>query len=303
MKLSEIQIRDPYILPVQSCAAYFLFGTTDKDCWGAPGVGFDCYRSTDLENWEGPIQAFRPKPDFWAEKNFWAPEVHAYRGLYYMFASFKSADRLRGTQVLVADNPQGSYEPWSDGLVTPAEMQTLDGTLYIDGEGQPWMVFCHEWVQILDGSIVAIRLTDDLKQTTGEPVTLFNASAAPWCKPFQVDDPARLINPDPNSIEKDLYVTDGPFLHRTPNGTLLMLWSSFGDKGYAMGLARSASGEILGPWTQDPQPLWAEDGGHGMFFRSFAGDLYVTLHQPNKTPEERAAFYRLAEQNDTIALV
>ena len=81
-----------------------------------------------------------------------------------------------------------------------------------------------------------------------------------------------------------------------------MLWSSFGEQGYAMGLARSNSGSVLGPWTHDPEPLWATDGGHGMFFRDFAGQLFVTLHQPNKSPLERAAFFPLAESDDSLRL-
>ncbi len=302
MNLSDIQIRDPYILPVESSGMYYLYGTTDKEPWGPRGVGFDCYRSKDLQNWEGPIEAFRPRPGFWATRHYWAPEVHAYKSRYFMFASFVSDERLRGTQILVADKPEGPFELWSDGPVTPEKMQALDGTLHIDDEGKPWMVFCHEWVQVLDGAMVAMRLSDDLKQAEGEPVALFHASAAPWVNSFRVDDPKRLVNPDPKSIEKDLTVTDGPFLHRTSNGTLLMLWSSFGKKGYAMGLARSESGNILGPWVQDAEPLWAEDGGHGMFFRTFDGDLYVTLHQPNNTPNERAAFYRLVEMEDGLRL-
>ncbi|MFF7468679.1 hypothetical protein [Streptomyces sp. NPDC008092] len=35
---------------------------------------------------------------------------------------------------------------------------------------------------------------------------------------------------------------DGPFLFRLGSSHLLLLWSSHGDRGYAMGLAHSASG-------------------------------------------------------------
>ncbi len=66
-------------------------------------------------------------------------------------------------------------------------------------------------------------------------------------------------------------MTDGPFLHRTASGALLMLWSSFSTKGYAMGIARSESGTVVGPWIQEKKPIWKEDGGHGMIFRAFDG--------------------------------
>ncbi|MGW1786951.1 hypothetical protein ACWCQQ_49070 [Streptomyces sp. NPDC002143] len=64
-----------------------------------------------------------------------------------------------------------------------------------------------------------------------------------------------------------------------------MLWSSHGDQGYAIGLAHSASGHITGPWTQDETALWPEDGGHGMIVRLADGELALTLHQPNGTPD------------------
>ena len=81
-----------------------------------------------------------------------------------------------------------------------------------------------------------------------------------------------------------------------------MLWSTLGKDGYTMGLARSTSGDISGPWDQLPEPLWTEDGGHGMLFRSFEGQLYLTLHQPNNTPEERPHFFEIKETKDNICL-
>ena len=36
---------------------------------------------------------------------------------------------------------------------------TLDGTLYVDRAGKPWMVYAHEWIQKVDGTMEAIPLT------------------------------------------------------------------------------------------------------------------------------------------------
>lgn len=57
---------------------------------------------------------------------------------------------------------------------------TLDGTLYVDPSGQPWMVYAHEWLQTVDGTMEAIRLAPDLTRTIGDPVLLFKASDASW---------------------------------------------------------------------------------------------------------------------------
>lgn len=74
-----------------------------------------------------------------------------------------------------------------------------------------------------------------------------------------------------------------------------MLWSSMGTQGYAMGIARSTTGSILGPWVQDPKPIYEQDGGHGMMFRTFDGRLILTFHTPNNTPDERPIFLELNE--------
>lgn len=293
LRLDEIQIRDPFLLPLPEEDVHYLFGSTDADIWNPPATGFDCYRSTDLTVWEGPIPAFRPPAGFWSDRNFWAPEVHRYRERFFMFATFKADGVARGTQILVADEPAGPYRPWSDGPVTPRDWECLDGTLHVDDDGSPWIVYCHEWVQVGDGEVVAQRLSEDLRGTADDPVLLFHASEAAWARPLQ----HRLLPPGVNG-----YVTDGPFLHRLASGALLMLWSSHGEAGYAMGVARSASDGVLGPWEQQPEPIWARDGGHGMIARTLHGDLLLTLHQPNRTPDERPVLRRLIETDDGVRL-
>jgi hypothetical protein len=163
--------------------------------------------------------------------------------------------------------------------VTPPAWECLDGTLHVDDAAQPWMVFCHEWVQIADGAMCAMRLSADLRAPAGDPVDLFRASDAPWACPI--------------GEGKNAYVTDGPFVMRPGDGSLLMLWASIGRTGYAQGVARSPSGDIRGPWQQVGEPLYAEDGGHGMVFRTFNGDLMMALHAPNGPKEERPVFIPL----------
>jgi hypothetical protein len=274
----QIQLRDPFVLPVPQEGMYYLFGTTDKNCWGA-GTGFDTYRSKDLALWEGPLPAFRPPSGFWADQNFWAPEAYSYKGAWYLFASFKAAGHARGTQILKAAHPEGPYLPLSSGPLTPSDWECLDGTLFVETSGKPWMIFCHEWVQVGDGEICAMPLTSDLSKADGKPVVLFRASEASWSSAFRGDK----------------HVTDGPFLHRTKSGRLLMLWSTIGPEGYTLGYAFSSTGDILGPWVQAKTPLFGRDGGHGMIFRSFGGGLFLTLHHPNKSPNERARFIPIEE--------
>jgi hypothetical protein len=108
--------------------------------------------------------------------------VHAYGGKYYLFVTFTADDTLpspwpediglkvnkRGTQVLVADGPLGPFRPFPTGRIRLPVWAALDGTLYVEDK-QPWLVFCHEWLQTKDGTIDALRLSKDLSATEGKP--------------------------------------------------------------------------------------------------------------------------------------
>lgn len=187
-----------------------------------------------------------------------------------------------------ADRVEGPYLPWSDGPVTPADRPCLDATLYVDPDGQPWTVFCHEWIDAGDGTICAQRLSADLRTAIGPVGTLFAASESGWAVPLDLPPHKQHLG--------TCHVTDGPYLHRPATGGLIMIWSSFTADGYALGQARSTSGDVLGPWEHHPDPLVTGGGGHGMVFRDLAGELRLTWHSPNGSPDERARFSRLTDR-------
>ncbi len=289
LKNSDIHIRDPFVLPVEAEQQYYLYGTTGAEAWTNHATGLDYYTGRDLEHWEGPFPAFRPEAGFWADRNYWAPEVHAFRGKYYMFVTFKSEGARRGTQILAADSPRGPFRPISEGPVTPREWECLDGTLFVDDDDQPWMVFCHEWVQVGDGEICALRLSTDLTAAVGEPMLLTRASEAAWAE--------ELV-----SKNRRGYVTDGPSMYRLANGELVMLWSSFRGGRYGVGVAKSASGGIAGPWVHVAEPLYEADGGHCMVFKTFEGELRLAFHRPNPNPQERPQFVALRENGGGLEI-
>ena len=169
----------------------------------------------------------------------------------------------------------------------PPDMMTLDGTFWVE-DGVPYMVFCHEWVQIKDGTVEYVRLADDLSATAGEPKRLFNGSDAAWSQ---------------KSGQYGCHVTDGPWLYRTKTGKLAMLWTSGGYKGYTTGLAISDSGKLAGPWRQQAEPIYGangEDGGHAMMFKRLDGQLMMILHSPNIVPKERAVLLEMEDLGDTL---
>lgn len=299
LKISEIRIRDPFIYPDSKTKTYYMYAQMSNRL-GENNLqkGVEVYTSKNLKEWQGHSAVFNVPNDFWATWMVWAPEVHFYKDKYYLFVTFTSRDTLgpqtngtqwpklykRGTQILMSDSPSGPFQPFRNGPHTPENWQALDGTLFIEDE-KPYMIFCHEWVQIKDGTMEFIRLKDDLSGTIGSPVTMFKGSDAPWVK------------------RSDRYITDGPFFYRTFQNELLMIWSSFGEQGYAVGIAVSQSKKLKGPWKQNPTPLFSNDGGHGMIFKTFNDVLVIALHQPNRSPEERLNLYRLKDTGNSLEIV
>jgi hypothetical protein len=196
---------------------------------------------------------------------------------------------LRGTTVAQADSPTGPFELiGGDGPHPPRDFMTTDGTLFIDENKKPWMVYCHDWTQILDGTFEAVPLSDDLSGTIGDPIYLFKASDGPW-----LASQSRVTSDERN------YVSDGPQLFRTQGDYLLMLWSSHTiEHGYVQTVARSKTGNLAGPWEQ-LEPIVREDSGHGMLFRSFEGQLMLVVQQPFGR-WARARLYDMEDAGDAL---
>ena len=289
MKASEFRIRDPYVL--LDGGKYYLYGTTRlaaDSISGTGKMGFDVYVSDDLVEWDGPHAVFDPPADFWGIRDFWAPEVHYYKGAYYIFATFKDSGMLHGIGILKSDSPMGPFHVHSEVPITSREWSSLDGTLYVDKQGVPYMVFCHEWSQIIDGTMCYAQLSDDLTHFVTEPVTMFAASEIPFVRSAIM----RLSG-------KEGYITDGPCMYRTKTGELLMLWSSKGEQGYMECIMRSDNGEIDGKFIP-VEVLFPKDGGHGMLFNNKDGELFFSLHTPNSPTKERAHFFAVEDCGDTI---
>lgn len=282
MKNSEINIRDPFVF-VEDGKCY-MYGTRAAH-FGQEVGGFDVYISTDLENWSEPIECFNSN-DFDMNNDVnWAPEVHKYNDAYYMFASFTQKNNKRATYCLKADSPLGPFKPHSDGPLTPKNWFSIDGSLYIEN-GVPYLMFCHEHVQVLNGEMCYVELSEDLTCAVGEPVTIFKAADPVWVKRF-------------NPLKH--YITDGPFMLKTKDDVLLMIWSTFINKKYAECVVRFNDGTIKGSF-EHLSPLIDDDGGHGMIFRANDNKLYLTYHTPNQTDYERPQFVEVVDNGNSILI-
>lgn len=297
LTLNDINIRDPFIYTDTGSGTYYMYASSTVSKDGAQLGGVQVYKSRDLRNWDAPKQVLIVDKDNWITGTVWAPEMHVYNGKYYLFATMntdltwkgnKSGERFqwRGTQVFWSDSPEGPFHAFpSKEPMTPMDHMCLDGTLYVEN-GKPYMVFCHEWVECQDGEMCLLEMKDDLSAPQGNPFRLFCASAAPW------------------STGPDTYVTDGCFLYTTKTGKLLMVWSSFMNGEYAIGVAESTTGKIKGPWKQQQEPIFNKNGGHGMLFKTLDGKLCLVIHAPNSpSGKERAHIFQIEDTGETLRLI
>ena len=268
LPLDSIRLSDPFILADKKTATYYMTGT-----------GGMLWKSNNLKTWTGPFSVTQTDPKSWMGNKpmIWAAELHPYKDKYYYFATFTNRQvkidtvgqnviERRACHVLVSDQPQGPYVPMKDSLYLPANKPTLDGTLWVDNDGRPYLVYCYEWLQNLNGTIEKIELKPDLSGSVGESKLLFRASESPWSR----EKSNGTVGPNK--------VTDGPYVFRTGSGRLGMIWTSWVYDVYTQGVAYSRSGTLDGPWVQENDPITPPNYGHGMLFRTLDGRWLMAVH-------------------------
>ena len=280
VSLKELSMSDPFIYPDPETKTYWLTST-----------GGALYKSTDLEMWTGPYNVIDLSVT-WMQGNFVAAaEIHKFGDKFYYAGTWNSHRicieqvprrynvPLNQTQLLVSDKVDGPYLPLvkdSTFCLGPTTWDIIDGTLYEEND-TVYMVFVHEWTQLIDGTMAYMPLSKDLTHRIAEPTTIFRASEAAWSKEMNSIGEATF------GMKMPGWVTDGPQMFRTETGRLGMLWSSWGENRYAQGIAWSESGSIKGPWIQEEKAFKGDNSGHGMLFKTFDGQLLYSVHHDGGT--------------------
>jgi len=292
----DIGTSDPHILADKATGKYYMtssgFTLPGSDRSMRRMGTIVCLVSEDLIHWSNPITIFDCNgTDYWGKTGYPATEMHLINGKYYLSGTAGTPGESRKSMILVADNPLGPFKPISNERYSPAGWQTIDSTLYVDKAGHPWLIYSHEWYQVSDGQMAAQPLSDDLSHAIGGPMILFRASEAKW------GDDQIWSRTDGGGV------TDGCWLHRMEDGQLIMLWTTRARSGYALGYAKSTSGEIHGPWVQMERPLYAHDGGHCNLFRRLSDNqLMMSMHCADRGPKMFSLF-EMEERDGQLQIV
>lgn len=290
IRLENIHMRDPFIYVDRMNGRYHLFGTTS----GGSMQRFEMYTSNDLELWQGPFVVFdgANHPSFWGKADYWAPEVYYVEDLkaYIMFATVRGNDRKRGTVAFISEDLMNvPFRLYSD-QITPEDFTNLDGTLYYDQKtGSPKIIFCHEWLEINDGSFVQATLTKDLKTYDKDSMQiLFHASEIPWS-----------ISPKFTKTTND-YISDAPYIFHN-DGVEYMLYSTFGKHGYQTGYCYTKDG--WKNYNHALEPLTEPNSGHAMIFTSLKGINYIIYHTDNESPKVKPTIRRLLVNESSLQTI
>ena len=290
ISIDSMELRDPFIILDKEQHTYYMTGT-----------GGGVWTSKNLRQWSGPYNVLELDTTMWMGSNpvIWAPEIHKFNNKYYYMATFTRPDVIidkvagreiprRSCQLFVSNNIQGPYKPIpAEKPLLRADQPSLDATFCDDELGAGYIIYSHEWIQNWDGTVQIIRLTDDFSQQMGEPYVMFTASQNPWSSGV-----------DSLGNKSFCPVMDGPFLFDTEGGELGILFSTYIDGEYAVGVAYSEKDHGLnGPWHIDAEPLLRDNNGHPMMFNDFDGTLVMAVHKDTIIDGRRTSVPRLIEMD------
>lgn len=277
LRTENIHLGDPFALRVDS--TYYLYGTRSDR-------GFQVYASQDLVRWDSLGYAYTRPQDSWGRRNFWAPEVFAHRGKYYLTYSANGPADTSGFKLClaVADHPAGPFTdlktPW---LAWPG-WKCIDAHLFLDEDGQPYLYFNRVGIRgeekQLYGIIYVVRLSDDLLRATGPPREVVRAQ-----QPWEAADPAFNSN-----------CNEGAFVFKQDSAYYLTYSSGhYKSPLYAIGVATAP--HPLGPWTKAADnPLLASDlavgrsgPGHASVTTSLDGRRRFLVYHVHADPEQPGA--------------
>ncbi|EKU90883.1 glycoside hydrolase family 43 protein [Bacteroides oleiciplenus] len=242
---APVPLGDPFIMLYDG--VYYAYGTHS-------GEGIEVYTSDDLLTWKYKGIALNKK-DSWADRWFWAPEVYAVNGKFYMYYS---ADEH--ICVAIADSPAGPFvQEKKEPMIT--DEKCIDNSLFIDDDGTPYLTFVrfndgnNIWIAELEKDLVTIK-----KETMHPCLHVSQEWEEVWPR-----------------------VNEGSFIVKR-NGLYYMSYSANSYESPFYGVGCATATDLMGTWSKyDENPLLQKPGelvgvGHSAMFTDKAGKLRIVYH-------------------------
>jgi len=246
-------VRDPFILKVEN--TWYMTGTLPPygmaENQADRTKGVPLYKSSDLLQWEF-VDYIVKTPDQsenrWYSERFWAPELFAHNGKYYVTVNCSALDGSNhGFLFAVSDSIEGPYT-----IMNPNAPVALgnDAHLFADDDGQIYLFASGIWMAKFD--LENLSFLSSVKQ---------------------------IIAPIPNSdawnAERPNVGFEGPYVLKH-QGRYYCFYSTWA-RGYEIGVA--VADDINGTWTMYDNPMY---GAMSRERCDFYGGIYQKgyyLHQ------------------------
>lgn len=132
---------------------WYAVGTGSAEAGGhVAGRVFPVLRSADFVNWKSIGHALEP-PDPALGTHFWAPEVAAEAGCFYLYYSVGFEDRRHQLRVAVSESPQGPYRDSGHALLSPADCPfAIDPHPFRDRDGRWYLFYARDFLDTKEGA-------------------------------------------------------------------------------------------------------------------------------------------------------
>jgi xylan 1,4-beta-xylosidase len=252
----QLTLADPTIFLWEN--KYYAFGTAGNNS----NNGIPVYESGDLLHWKAinTNGGFAlKKGDAFGTKGFWAPQVFAYKGMFYM--AYTANENIA---IATATQPFGPFTQQTK-LPLPAIVKQIDPYVFMDDDGRKYLYH----VRLIHGNrIFGAALKDDFSGIADSTLTECISATEPW----------------ENAGDSSWPVTEGPSVIKQA-GKYYLFYSAndFRNPGYAVGMA--TSDHPLGPWVKfSANPILSKKQtghngtGHGDLFKSADGKWHYVFH-------------------------
>ncbi len=243
-----VPLADPFIMLYEG--TYYAYGT-------GPADGIAVYTSDDLLTWKAPAddRLALHKNDSWGDKWFWAPEVYAIGGRFYMY--YTANEHIC---VATSDNPLGPFKQEIRKPMLENE-KCIDNSLFIDTDGTPYLYFdrfndgLNIWVAELEADLQTIK-----PETMRPCIHVSQEWETVWPR-----------------------VNEGAFVIKH-KGTYFLTYSANSYESLFYGIGFATAGHPTGPWTKyEGNPIFQKPGnlvgvGHSALFTDKAGKLRIVFH-------------------------